>query len=264
MIESIIIVGSGAAGVSTALGITKNGIKPLVLDVGKEPKLKIMPKGSIFNLRKKENVFDLMIGDNFQGLSNMIENKSYPPKLTAPYTNYISESANQLSPIINKGFTPIQSFAKGGLASGWGAGTYEYNDHELKNLPICADDLVPYYKILNQEIGVSGTNDDLSQYFGKTQDLQSPINLSKKSLKLLSNYKKNSKKFNKHGVSLGYPRLAVLTEPHKGRNALDYSNNESWYPNLPYIYNPAFTLKNLIEQDKVKYRDSILVIECFR
>lgn len=258
-IQEIIIVGAGAAGVSAALGVVKNNVKPLILDFGAVAEKSFDSNKNFYDLRKESNCFDLMIGDDLQGLHNLLYKEKFPPKLISPYTSYISRDSKYLSPIQGKNFKVIQSFAKGGLASGWGAGVYEYNDRDLKGIPVKAKDLKPYYDELTNEIGVSGDIDDLEPYFGKSEFLQKPIRISKKSKKLLDNYRKRKSQLNSKGIYLGNSRLGVLTESINGRSECNYSNLEPWVPNLSYIYNPAFTIDSLADKQKISYKDSILV-----
>ena len=53
-----------------------------------------------------------------------------------------------------------------GLANVWGAGCYRFDDRELCDFPIEAADLRPYYDQLTEHIGITGTDDDLTRYFG--------------------------------------------------------------------------------------------------
>lgn len=253
MKKEIIIIGGGASGISAALGFIRKGIVPTMIDVGKRGKRKHNAEGNLYDFRKKNDLFGLMIGDGSEGLSNILNGTTLPPKLTTPLNDYIISGSEKLSPIRSSNFSAIQSFASGGLAAAWGAGLYRYNNTDLADLPLQSKALDPFYDFLSNEIGISGDNDDLSQFFSKDNTLLSPFRLSAKADHLYKNYQKKAGKFNKKGIFIGYPRLGVLTKDHNGRKRCDYSNFETWLPDIPWVYNPAHTLERLISEGKIRY-----------
>ena len=259
MVHEVIIVGTGPSGAAAALGFAEHGIIPLILDVGKEPSDVKPVDDNIYSYRKTHDAFEVMIGRNYEMLDHVINKKSPSPKISSPFMQFVIEDADRLTPIEEKGSHIIQSFAKGGLASAWGAGLYRFLDDELRGVPINASDLDPYYDRLTKEIGISGDNDDLDPFFGSTEGLLRPLELSGKAKKLFSMYKKKKKELNAKGVFIGRPRLGVLSEDYDGRSAYNYSNLEMWIPNLPYVYTPAFTIRKLVDEEKALYRRSVIV-----
>ena len=259
MIYDVIIVGSGPTGVASALGFTENGITPLVLDVGHEPQNDKSLNCNFYDYRKSHDSFNLMVGENYEGLNNVINKDTFSPKLLSPFMQFVIKNARKLSPVDEKGFDTIQSFAMGGLANAWGAGLYRCLDDELINIPLDASELSSYYDALTREIGISGDDDDLTPFWGSTKHLLKPLKLSEKSERLYLKYKKRKKQLNDHGIYIGRPRLCVLSENYNDRSSCEYNNLESWFPNLSYVYTPAFTLKKLIKENKVIYRKSVLV-----
>lgn len=259
MINEVIIIGTGPSGVAAAMGFAENSIAPLILDVGNEAPESKIPDQNFYDFRKSEDAFPLMIGNNYEGLRNVINEKAVFPKLISPFMQFVVKDADRLSPIEEKGFMVTQSFARGGLANAWGAGLYICLDDELQTLPLNTSDLSPYYSRLTEEIGISGDDDDLTPYFGSAEDLLKPLQLSKKAEKLYRQYQKNKIQLNAKGIYFGRPRLGVLSEDYGERKKCDYHNLESWLPNMPYLYNPSFTLSRLIREKKVRYQKSILV-----
>jgi choline dehydrogenase-like flavoprotein len=258
MTYDIIIVGSGPSGVASALGFAGNGIVPLILDVGHEAPNVDPPGINFYDYRKTHDSFNVMVGEKHEVLEHVIKKKTASPKVSSPYMQFVTRDTEKLSPLDGNS-SVVQSFAMGGLASAWGAGLYRCVEDDLVNLPISAAELSPYYDKLTEEIGISGDDDDLTPFFGSTENLLKPIQLSKKSLKLFSTYQKNRSKFNIEGTFIGRSRLGVLTRNFDNRSACDYHNHEMWFPNLPYIYTPAFTLKKLIKEKKVIYHKSVIV-----
>lgn len=258
MIYDVIIVGSGPSGVAAALGFAENDIVPIMLDVGHETPNVEPPDINFYDYRKTHDSFNIMIGEKYEALEHVLNKKTSSPKVSSPYMQFVTRDAEKLSPLDGNS-SVVQSFAMGGLANAWGAALYRCVDDDLVNLPISAADMSPYYDKLTQEIGISGDDDDLAPFFGSTENLLRPIALSQKTSKLLSAYQKNKAKFNTEGIFMGRARLGVLTKNYDNRSACDYHSNEMWFPDLPYIYTPSFTLKKLIREKKVIYQKSVHV-----
>nr|MBC8413835.1 hypothetical protein [bacterium] len=259
MIHDVIIVGSGATGIASALGFSESGIVPLMLDVGKVPAKRSGIDGNFYDHRKKNDSFNLMIGPEYEGLYNILNNTSLPPKLTAPEMSFVTEDNAELSRTREEGFTAMQSFARGGLANAWGAGLYRCVSDELKDMPLSVEELAPYYEMLTQEVGISGDSDDLASFFGSVDGLLPPLNLSLKAERLYNKYHKKRDGLNKNGVYAGRPRLGVLSRNHGGRRAYMYQNNDMWLSDTPFLYTPAMTLQKLVEKQAVNYESGILV-----
>lgn len=254
----VAIVGSGPAGTFSAYAL--KGKKVLLLDVGYLPEKSPELYGELFALRKKTpDLFGSLIGEKFESLHNLYkDNVSY--KLISPYMTYILKNWRKLSPLKSDNFETMMSFAKGGLANAWGAGVYQFNDFDLKNFPINESELLPYYDKLTRHIGISGENDDLSIYFGKTENLMQPLNLSGFGKNFLKKYQKHRSNKKLNGFNVGRPRLAILTKDHCGRHAYQYDNMDFVKPYNPSVYNPAYTLNELEKEGLVTYLSGYLVL----
>jgi choline dehydrogenase-like flavoprotein len=256
----VLIVGSGVSGVAAALRFADRGLIPCLVDVGLEPPCEDIIQENLYSYRKNHDSFALMIGENFEGLVDLGQKSpSVPAKLASPWIRYVTSHAQEYSPTQSSGFDVIQSFCQGGLASAWGAGLYRYLDRDLENFPIETQDLAPYYDRLTKEIGISGANDDLTSYFGRDEFLQKPLKPSLNASRIIRRYAKKREKLNAKGVYIGRPRLGVLSDGKDGRKPCGYSNLEFWQPGLSHIYSPVLTMKRLIKEQKLIYREGLLV-----
>ena len=132
----IIIVGSGAAGVAAALALARLGIRPLMLDVGRTASgAGPVVAGNLYDYRKQHDSFDLFIGDDLAGVSDVLRDEVGVAKLNAPNMAFITQDAGTLGPVEAVDFDPIQSFALGGLGNGWGSGLYRFTDADLAGFP---------------------------------------------------------------------------------------------------------------------------------
>ncbi len=257
--HKVLIVGSGAAGVAATLQFVECGVKPLILDVGfTQPAGAPLADENIYDYRRKQDSFGLLIGEKLQNLSNLFTGNDIPVKLIAPNAEFVTRDAQALSPTDHLDFDPIQSFAAGGLANVWGAGLYRFTDQDLEGFPIRASDLEPYFDHLTREIGISGAKDDLAPFFGSDRSLLPALRLSYNANRIYQNYLRQKGRLQADGFYLGLPRIGVLTEPFDGRPACDYRNLEFWQQS-PYVYTPKITLDKLVTAGKVDYQKGILV-----
>jgi choline dehydrogenase-like flavoprotein len=145
------------------------------------------------------------------------------------------------------------------MANAWGAGLYRFTAEDLAGSPIRIEQLEPYYDAITAKIGISGTDDDLSRFFGPAQGLQPPVKLGAVGRAVLRRYARRRAKMNDQGFYVGYPRLAVLTRDHDGRRAYQYEALEFFRPNDPAVYNPTYTLDEMIDAREIRYEGRVLV-----
>jgi choline dehydrogenase-like flavoprotein len=253
----VIVAGSGPGATFAAYGA--RGRRVLMLDVGLDAPACPELTGNVYELRRRSaDLFPSLIGERFESLYNL-RNPPISLKLKSPYMSYIIGEAARLSPVAGGAFAGAISLAKGGLANGWGAGVYRFTDRDLEGFPISAGDLRGCYDELTAHIGVSGASDDLDAYFEKDAGLLPPLRLSAFFDELLDRYGNLRPWFQRERISLGRPRLAVLTEPRPGRTAYGYENLEFFRPHDPAIYTPAYTVDEMIRAGDIDYRSGRLV-----
>ncbi|MCC6805857.1 MAG: GMC family oxidoreductase [Deltaproteobacteria bacterium] len=259
MTYEVIIVGAGASGTFAAMQL--RGKKVLVVDVGNTPSAGAAAlQGNLYDLRRaREEMHDELIGEAYESLHN-ISHEYLSPKLKAPLLRYVVDETAALSPIVSDGFYTVTSHARGGMANAWGAGVFPFTDRELKGFPITASDLAPYYRALTEHIGISGTTDDLAADFPDNGALQPPLALSRIGTDLLSRYEQRRSAVQRRGIRIGRSRLAVLTREHHGRAACEYDNLEFFKPHIPAVYNPAYTLDELVRDGQIDYRPRSLAL----
>lgn len=254
----VIVVGGGAAGTCAALALA--GRRVVVLDVGGEP------SGAGAELQRNQyalkaagaDLFAGLIGPRFESLHN-VHRDYLSPKLKAPLLRFVTDGWRELSPVECRGFDPVMSFARGGLANAWGAGCYRFDDGELADQPITAADLRAHYDALTEHIGITGEDDDLDRFFGESSGCLPSHQQSRLGRDLQTRYERHRAYFNRRGIFVGAPRLAVLSRAHRGRPAYDYQGLEFFKSHLPAIYNPAYTLAELVASGRVTYTRPFLV-----
>jgi len=252
-----LIVGSGPAGTAAAYGLQNT--KCLVLDVGHQPAIDPGLAGNLFDLRKvSPDLFEPLIGSRFESLHNL-HHPHMSLKLKAPAMRYVVQDWQQLAPHRSERFDLTLSFAKGGLANAWGAGVYRFTSNDLRHFPLPPGGLDSYYDELTDLMGIAGEEDDLARFMTPSRNLLPPLRLSRFFAEMLHRYEGSREAMHKNGVFLGRSRLAVLTKAHRGRPEYGYENLEFFRSYNPSVYNPVFTLNELITANSVEYRSGYLV-----
>jgi choline dehydrogenase-like flavoprotein len=256
----VIVVGSGPAGTFAAFQLRGRGA--LVLDVGHTPDKGAL-SGNLYDRRRNPGadhaeLFEELIGAGFESLHNVFHTY-LSPKLKAPRMRFVTRDAETLSPLDAHNFDAAMSFAAGGLANAWGAGLYRFTARDLAGFPIAPEDLDPYYDVITAKVGISGADDDLSQFFGSPGGLQPPLKIDSNGETMLRRYARHRRIVNRRGLFLGRPRLAVLTREHDGRGAYGYEALEFFRPDNPAVYTPTYTLKEMIRRGEIGYEPGLLV-----
>ncbi|WP_178371905.1 GMC oxidoreductase [Desulfacinum infernum] len=185
-----------------------------------------------------EDPVSYFLGECLEGIiePNAPELLRYPPS-----RDFLVSRSDPLWCFLDTNFVPYVSYAKGGLANGWGANVMAFDDDDLSCWPISFADLEPAYRKASKRIPVSGPNeDDLSPYCRGVSPSQPPVKLSTADQKLMVAYARIRKQFLRRGIRLGRARLAVVTD-QRFENACDYCDRCLWGCPKKAIYNPAVT-----------------------
>lgn len=262
----VIVVGSGPAGVFAAYSL--RGKNVALLDVGFTASSEARPNRNLYELREEggheAELNQSLIGPRFESLVNLglpTIGAYMSPKLKGPRMRFITEKPEPGEPRISPdGFDPVMSFAKGGLANAWGAGVMRFTDRDLSGYPIAAKDLVPFYDEVTRTIGITGTDDDLTPYFGGAAGLQPPLPLSSLSVEFLARYQRSKARLNRKSVFAGRLRSAVLSKKLGDRTPYAFESQDFFFPNIPAVYHPGFTLDEMVKRQEVNYLPGYQVI----
>ena len=256
--EKIIIVGSGARGVHFALSVLKKGYEVTMLDVGYQKPEVLNPKDSINELKNNlDDPVEYFLGEKYEAViypDNKSEYYGFPPS-----KNYVFQKPPQFS-YKSMGFSPLFSFAQGGLAEVWTGGVYPLNDHELSDFPFSFKDILPYYNEVASRISVSGENDDLSKFMPFHNNIMEPLTLDEHSDLILSRYKEIKSYLNKNfKCYLGRSRIATLSRDIDKRKTCKYNGRCLWGCPSGALYTPSITLEKCISYRNFKYIPNMYV-----
>jgi len=68
-----------------------------VLDVGHQQNNDIPLNQNIYDYRKSNDVFNIMIGENYEGIPTLIKKRGLPQKLISPYMRFVTKDAEKVS-----------------------------------------------------------------------------------------------------------------------------------------------------------------------
>lgn len=259
MNADVLIVGSGAAGVNAAYPLVEAGYRVMMLDVGNEDETYAgsVPNADFTDLRHSDPAqHRYFLGERFEGVP--VGAMGVGPQLTPPRQFILRDTAS-LTPVDSKGFLAMSSLALGGLASGWGAGAFQYSETDLQNFPISRADLAPHYARVAARIGVSGTNDDLLPFEGELPGMLPPLAIDRNAETILARYQKRRARLNASGVFIGKPRLAALSQPFRGRGPDSYHDMSFWSDADQSVWRPKYTLHELLQFPNFHYQRPVLV-----
>jgi hypothetical protein len=159
-----------------------------------------------------------------------------------------------------KGFSPLLSFAAGGLAEAWTGGCYPFSAAEISAFPFTHSTLNEYYGRVARRIGVSGAEDDLVRFFPIHSGLLPPLELDEHSALLLDAYRKCREYLQSRlRCFIGRSRSAALTVDRNGRQACNYSGRCLWGCPSDAFYTPSVTLRECLRHPRFEYRSGLYV-----
>jgi choline dehydrogenase-like flavoprotein len=240
-VERIVIVGSGPSGVHSALSVLRKGYPVTMVDVGYAKLAPINIQDTFAAL--KENLSDpveYFLGQNYEGVLLPELKKEYYG--IPPSKDYVFHQPRGFS-FQAAGFQPLFSFARGGLAEVWTAGCYPFNDAELADFPFNFPEIAPHYGEVARRIGITGCQDDLTQFFPWHDHLLEPLDLDEHSARLLAEYTRHRDHLNSRlGCFFGRTRVATLSRDQNGRKKCSYLGRCLWGCPTDSLYTPSLTL----------------------
>jgi choline dehydrogenase-like flavoprotein len=199
-----VIIGSGPAGVSAAWPIVEAGFSVVMLDAAARPTPE-PPAMDLTEFRRSGDGWRHAYGDDLCGLA--LGGLRSPKFATRIGQAVLADACHPM--IRATDFMPTRSFSAGGLSKMWGAVAPAYDDWDLREYPIRKRDLDPSYRALAARIGLSGGDDDLTDFHGSGLPLQPPRWLTPIGARLLDRYCRSKPL---PGFMLGTARNAVATE----------------------------------------------------
>ena len=255
----VIVVGSGPGGTNAAARLVEAGRSVLMLDFGNRDAryADLVPDRPFLELRHQDREqHRYLLGETFEGIpfgAVRVGAQLTPPR------SYALADAPERMPVDAPGFAVSMSLARGGLGVAWGAGVFPFSDDELRTMHLDLATMQPHYDAVAARIGVAGARDDLLRFYPPTSGMMPALDADTNGTIVLERYLRQRARFNAEGFFLGRPRIAVSSEPFRGRQAYAYYDLDFWADVGRSIYRPMWTLDELERMPGFTYRPRCLV-----
>ena len=239
----VIIVGDGPAAVAAAFPLVERGVDVLLLGAGREPLAPPAAVGTLAAIRQSQAAWRPLLGERLEALGNLAAPSS---KFRIPRHAPLLAAFNKSGRVHGRNFQPVGVFAQGGLASVWGAGVSAFDDADLAEYPIRAEDLRPGYGLISKRIGVSGSNvDAMADAHGRDAHLLPAPECAPSAATLLRRFQRNPAPAAARRVRLGRGRNAVATVDIGERQGCAHCGLCLWGCPRRAIWSPAYDLARL-------------------
>ncbi len=255
--EHVVVVGSGASGVHFAQSLLERGHRVTMVDGGKRGPDPVHPDATYTQLKERlDDPARHLLGDDFSGVVLPDAGEEYYG--VPPEKGFIFEHPDGFAPRAH-GFSPLFSFAQGGLAEAWTAGCYPLNAGEIADFPFDHAALQRGYEIVARRIGVTGEDDDLARFMPLHDGLLPPLRLDRHSEQLMNRYAKKRTWLNgRLRCYLGRTRVATLSRDLGERKGCDYLGRCLWGCPIGALYTPSWTLRECRRHPNFDYAGGLL------
>jgi choline dehydrogenase-like flavoprotein len=247
----VLVVGAGASAVHFAQSVLAKGWAVTLLDVGFEGPEPVLPDAGFSQLKEQiEDPIRYLLGETYE--CTLLPGTKGEYYGTPPNQLYVYRplAGHQFAA---RGFAPLFSWARGGLAQAWTGGCYPFNDADLTDFPFGYAALEPHYAEVARRVGISGAADDLAEFLPVHEHLLEPLELDEHSQALVQAYERKRAALHRLGCYLGRTRVATLTQPSGQRGACTYLGRCLWGCPVRALYTPVFTLNELRRHPDFEY-----------
>ena len=241
MTPGVTVVGSGASGVHFALTVLQRGSTVRMIDVGREGRPPVMPEATLAGLKERlPDPSEYFLGEGFGAV--LLPGVSDEYYGIPPSKDFVFDHPKGFGHA-SAGFSPLFSFAQGGLGEVWTGGCYPLTPDEVADFPFPHSDLARAYGVVAERIGISGEPDDLARFMPVHDHLLPPLKLDDHSQRLLASYARARARLNRSGAYIGRSRVATLSKPLGSRQPCDYTGRCLWGCPRGSLYTPSQTLR---------------------
>jgi choline dehydrogenase-like flavoprotein len=255
----VVVVGSGVSGSHAALTLLERGCDTELWDIGRKEPAFPEPQATFHDIKRAlPDPVSFLLGPDLDALipPSSPDLLRYPPS-----REFLASGKDPLWPYLSDGFVAQASFARGGLANGWGANALAFDDNDLADWPVSSADLDAAYRTVCERIAIAGpVDDDLSPHLRGVYPSQPPVRLTSADERMLKVYERRKTELGRLGVRIGRARLAVVTDPAR-EDACNYCDRCLWGCPRASIYNPAAsTLEDCAAHRGFTYRGGRFVL----
>jgi choline dehydrogenase-like flavoprotein len=252
---TIVVIGSGPAGVAAAQALSDAGHGVTVLDAGDRIESGRMEVFDALAQSEPEH-WPPELAQRARG-AFPVGVKHVPLKPTYGSLFPYALDDHDLA-IARENVETLPSLAYGGLSNSWGASILPFRRGDIDDWPITLDELQPHYEAVLRFVPVAAERDGLSEILPLYTDSPGSLRRGPQAQMLLSHLRQHAAALRRAGFTFGASRLAVVASTEHPRRCR-YSG--MCLHGCPYgsIYNASHTLERLMRRGSVDYRGGIYV-----
>jgi choline dehydrogenase-like flavoprotein len=252
---TVVVIGSGPAGVAAAQALVDAGRDVIVVDAGDT----IEPG--------RMDAFDALA----QG-----EREQWPAELTSSARGAFPVTAKHVPlkpaygslfpyaiedvdlPVVCEHAETLPSLALGGLSNCWGAAMLPLRQMDIAEWPIGLDDLTPHYEAVLRFVPLAAEHDELSELLPLYTDSPGSLRRSPQTSRALRHMRRHAPTLRAAGFAFGASRLAVTVSADRP-DRCRYCGMCLYGCPFHSIYNASHTLETLMRTGRVEYRGGLYV-----
>jgi choline dehydrogenase-like flavoprotein len=252
---TVVVIGSGPAGVAAAHALVGAGHRVTMLDAG--DKIEAGRMGAFDALAELEP-------DDWTPELTRPARDAFPvgikhvPLKPAYGSLFPYARADHDLPVELENAELLPSLAYGGLSNSWGASILPFRQADIEDWPITLAELEPHYEAVLRFVPLAGERDELARILPLYCDSPGELRRGPQAQALLRHLRAHAAPLKRAGFTFGSSRLAVLTSAEHPQHC---RNSGMCLYGCPYrsIYNASHTLRALIDSGDVDYRGGVYV-----
>lgn len=248
---SVIVIGSGPAGMHAAQTLVEAGADVLLIDGGKTgPSMHDATAENFTDVRRHDpEQWKWFLGKDLSAIGLEGLTGGLGGGQISGNRSYVADvKPNELPTNVRNGIV-VQSLAEGGLGAGWGAACALLTPQELMVMGL-PENLEKEYETIGKRIGISGPPTHAW--------MQPALPLDHHAASVQRYAARKEHALREQRVKAGQPYSAILTKPLHGRNASPLADMEYWADPGRSVYRPQYTLEELKKSANFTYRPGLV------
>ena len=261
LIVKVVVVGSGLAAVGALKGLIGQGIRPVVLDVGKQldrDKQSLKIRLSTKQPHEWSESERREVAEN----NTKYSRKSSPRKLVmgSDYF-YSSDSDVALGASDFAPTSPPYSLALGGFSAGWGAAYLPPAECDMDDWPVSRNKIIEHMEICAQDIPCSEPTDSLTPHFPRLKEnVGTTLHLSSGQSRLLKLLKLGVQSSPEEPELVGQSRLMTRTNGEDSKLGCQYCGQCNSGCVYDCIYGADLDISRMRIDSLIDYRANRIVL----
>jgi choline dehydrogenase-like flavoprotein len=252
---TVVVIGSGPAGVAAAQALSDRGQGVAVLDAGDTIEAGGMAVFDALARSEPERWPPELARRARGGFAVGVRHVPLKPAYGSLFP-YALEDPDL--PLAREHVETLPSLAYGGLSNSWGASILPFRRRDIEDWPVSLAELRPHYEAVLRFVPIAAERDELAEILPLYTDSPGSLRRGPQARMVQGHLRRHAAALGRAGVAFGASRLAVVASS-EGPRRCRYSG--LCLHGCPYgsIYNASHTLERLVRRGNVGYRGGVYV-----